>query len=53
MTIMEAIEALERIRRNHGVDVRVYFDCPHCQQSFTPSMVVEVAVHMRGRKERQ
>jgi hypothetical protein len=35
MTIGEAINALEALAREHGVEVRVYFDCPHCRQSFT------------------
>jgi hypothetical protein len=48
MTIAEAIKALERIRRRHGDEVRIYFDCPHCAQSFTPGKVEAVAVHVRG-----
>jgi hypothetical protein len=48
MTIAEAIKALDRIRRRYGDEVPVYFDCPHCAQSFTPGKAEKVAVHVRG-----
>ena len=43
MTITEAVKLLTKVQREHG-DVEVYFDCPHCAQSFTPGKVVTKAV---------
>lgn len=34
MTIDDAIKRLQDIKAKHGETVRVYFDCPQCQQSF-------------------
>jgi len=51
MTVNESIAALERIRKKHGGEVRVYFDCPHCRQSFTPGRVAVDAVHLTGRQD--
>ena len=42
MTIKDAIHNLEQIRRVDGDKIVVYFDCPHCQKSFTPERVVRV-----------
>ncbi len=53
MRIIDAIKALERIKRQHGEDVNVFFDCPECHKSFTPNMAVAaatVAVHVGGKK---
>lgn len=39
MTIADAITALKRLERQYGGDTLVYFDCPTCQQAFTPGFV--------------
>jgi hypothetical protein len=44
MTIKAAIQFLERIQKKHGEDVPVYFDCPTCGKSFTPTTVATVAM---------
>ncbi len=44
MTISEAIEVLAHFKVRHG-DVTVYFDCPTCKHSFTPSVLATEAVH--------
>lgn len=54
MTINEAINALEVLRGKHGADVQVYFDCPHCTQSFTPDVAAakrENRVTIPGKRE--
>lgn len=45
MTIADAIARLEQIRAKHG-DVEVFFDCPACGRSFTPSTAVTVVARM-------
>jgi len=42
MTIKDAIHNLEQIRRVDGDAIVVYFDCPHCERSFTPDRVDRV-----------
>jgi hypothetical protein len=44
MTIPEMIKLLQKVQTDHGEAVEVYFDCPHCRQSFTPGRVVTKAV---------
>lgn len=48
MTIDDAIAMLERLKRKHGGDVMLCFDCPECRQSFTPGTVETSAVHLKG-----
>jgi hypothetical protein len=50
MTIQEAIDQLERLKKEHGPRVPVFFDCPHCAQSFTPGVVVTKAVHLAAER---
>ncbi len=50
MTIDQAIKWLQKLRDKHG-NVAVYFDCPHCQQSFTPGTVETKAVVITGEKK--
>ena len=38
MTIADAIKHLQRIQRQHGDEVPVFFDCPNCRQSFEPAL---------------
>jgi uncharacterized protein (UPF0212 family) len=49
MTIDKAIAQLETIKSRHG-NVEVYFDCPKCGQSFTPNVLVTLAVHITEKK---
>jgi hypothetical protein len=46
MNITRAIEELERFKKKYG-ESEVYFDCPNCKQSFTPSVVVNIGMHMK------
>lgn len=50
MTIDEAIKHLETVRaKTPGKDggaIEVYFDCPFCEKSFTPNVLVKQAVHL-------
>lgn len=48
MKIAEAIAALQRLQQKWGDDVPVFFDCPECLKSFTPSHVAEIAVHVKS-----
>jgi len=50
MKIDEAIVQLEAIRLYHG-NIEVYFDCPKCGLSFTPSSVIRVATHLTEKKD--
>jgi len=44
VTIGEAIELLTKLKGRHG-DIEVFFDCPQCGKSFSPSTVTAMAVH--------
>ncbi len=48
MTIAQAITWLESLRKLHGSQVEVYFDCPRCQHAFKPTHVTTEAVHVRA-----
>lgn len=48
MTVKAAIERLQKVLEKHG-DVEVYFDCPSCNQAFTPGMVATQAVVLNGK----
>ena len=48
MTINRAIELLVEHKRKYG-DIAVYFDCPHCKQSFSPGMLAAVAAHITAK----
>lgn len=50
MKLGEAIVALRTMLQKHG-DVTLYFDCPHCAQSFTPGHVAAKAVHVAAQDE--
>jgi hypothetical protein len=50
MTIDEAIKWLQKLREQHG-NLAVYFDCPSCQQSFTPGPIVTKAIVITGEKK--
>lgn len=49
MTVSKAIARLQSVLKAHG-DVEVYFDCPSCQQAFTPSAVETKAIVVNGKK---
>ncbi len=49
MTIREAIERLQAIAKKHGDDVPVFFDCPKCGSSFTPTTTTTVATHFAAK----
>jgi hypothetical protein len=51
MTIDEMINRLNEIRDLHGV-IQVYFDCPECNNSFTPNRVITLALHLTEEKKR-
>lgn len=51
MNISDALNLLKRVQKAHG-EVEVYFDCPHCKQSFTPGTVVTQAVVLNGEPKR-
>ena len=51
MTVQQAITVLETVKRKHGGEVLVYFDCPHCQEAFTPSTLTTAAVHISVEKK--
>lgn len=47
MNIKEAINQLEELRKLYG-DVKVYFDCPRCGNSFEPNKIATQAVHIKA-----
>ena len=49
MTIEEMIKKLESIKRGYP-DIEIFFDCPKCKESFTPSIVIILAAHIAGKK---
>lgn len=51
MTIQAAINLLEAMKKRHGAEVEVYFDCPKCAQAFTPSTLVAQALHLTAEKK--
>jgi len=51
MTISEAINQLEIIQNKYGPNIKIFFDCPKCQVSFDPDVVVTVAVHLSDTKK--
>jgi hypothetical protein len=52
MTVSEAIKQLTEMEKRHGGKVLVYFDCPSCQQAFTPSFIAKVAVVITGEEKK-
>jgi CO dehydrogenase/acetyl-CoA synthase beta subunit len=50
MSIKEAIERLSQLRSSVGEDIEVFFDCPKCKESFTPSHIATVAIHFESKK---
>ncbi len=46
MTLDEAIKRLQKLAKLHGGETDVFFDCPHCDNSFAPNTVVKKAVHL-------
>lgn len=50
MTLSQAIDKLISLRHTYG-DISVYFDCPKCDNSFTPNKVVTMAVHLTEEKK--
>lgn len=52
MTIKEALHMLMATKNKHNnEDIKVYFDCPNCETSFTPGRIVETSIHVKGKKE--
>lgn len=51
MTIAETIKRLEEIKNKFGGDIEVYFDCPKCKESFTPSYIATIAIHFEAEKK--
>lgn len=45
MKISEALVWLKKLQSQVG-DVPIYFDCPTCKQSFTPTRAVTMAAHL-------
>ena len=50
MTIDQYIEVLKNIKKKYG-NVEVYFDCPKCENSFSPNKVVALAAHVTEGKK--
>jgi hypothetical protein len=50
MTIKEAIIRLSELRSQLGEDIEVFFDCPKCKDSFTPSTIATIAIHFESKK---
>ena len=50
MTISQAIEKLESLKSKHG-NVEVFFDCPKCNESFKPTKIVGLAIHLTDKKD--
>jgi hypothetical protein len=46
MTIDQAITWLSELKKKHGGEIHIYFDCPNCRQSHTPGIVETKAVVM-------
>lgn len=50
MTIQQAIDWLERIKKKHGPDIHLVFDCPECERSFEPGTITVEAIHVKGKQ---
>ncbi len=44
MTLKEMAGLVDSWRSKHGDDTPVYFDCPHCNVSFTPGLLASTCV---------
>lgn len=53
MTIEDAIEKLDSLRKRYGPNVQIFFDCPECGKSFTPGIVIAQAIHWKSDKEKK
>ncbi len=51
MTIKQALDWLEVLQKRHGPMTEVFFDCPKCDMSYTPTTVEAQAVHLRVEKK--
>ena len=49
MTISQMQEILTKLSQKHG-NIEVFFDCPKCNESYTPNKVATIAVHMKEEK---
>lgn len=50
MIISRMIDKLKDLQKHYGDDVEVYFDCPRCDMSFTPNLVVSKTIHLKAEK---
>jgi hypothetical protein len=50
MKIGEMQEILIRLSQKHG-NIDVFFDCPKCGQSFSPTVAVTLAAHLAEEKK--
>lgn len=51
MTITQAMQLLESLKKHHGGQVEIYFDCPRCGSSFSPDKAITQGLHMSARPE--
>ena len=49
MKISKAIEILQGFLTKYG-DCELFFDCPKCMASYTPSTIEKQAIHLKSEK---
>lgn len=52
MNIEEAIKRLDELRSQVGAQIEVYFDCPKCKESFSPSYIATIAIHFESKDKK-
>jgi hypothetical protein len=53
MTIQDAINRLSELKMQVGSDIEVFFDCPKCKESFTPSIIATIAIHFEAENDKK
>lgn len=53
MTINEAMNRLMDLKSQLGGDIEVFFDCPKCKESFTPSYIATIAIHFEAEEKKK
>jgi hypothetical protein len=53
MTIEDAIAKLLSMKKNYGDNIQIFFDCPNCNQSFTPGILVAQAIHWKAEEKKK
>jgi len=48
VTLKRAVDFINAMIKKHGEEVKLYFDCPHCKQSFSPDFLEAKAIHLTG-----